>query len=382
MAAAGLVVTSFPEVRGGSTTWDPAGSSTNWHSDSNWSNGEPGITTEAEIADAGSGTISIGNTTADADHLRLLTTATRNWQIIGSTTLNLDTDQSGGTGYTLVNESNGYLLTINTNLNLSNGTAPGGDDSKFFASTGDIIVNGNINFNAVDPHVEASSGRTVTFNGALSGASTVTKQGVGAWVIGGSSRNTYTGSTVISDGQVTLQKTSGNAIAGSSIVLNGGSLVFGGSNQIGDSTSLTLAGGDVFLNDFSDTLGSLTLSTDSTIDLGSDAGDGSVLSFANSSANGWTGDLFITDWNGDTDGGGLDQVFFGNNASALTGGQVGSIFFVDPGNWNGIYSARILSTGEVVPVPVPEPGTYAAGACMVLALGLFEWRRRVRRDGC
>ncbi|WP_309399259.1 hypothetical protein [Cerasicoccus maritimus] len=360
---------------GGSSEWTPSGGSTNWHSGSNWDNGVPSITTEAEIGASGNGTISIGSTNANADHLRLLNTATRNWTVNGTATLNLDTDQSGGTGYTVVNESNGYLLTINAPINLSNGTAPGGDDSKFFASTGDITVNGNINFNAVNPHVEASSGRTVTFNGALSGASTVTKQGDGAWEIGGSTGNTYSGGTVINGGTVTLNKTSGNAIAGSSITLNSGSLILNRDNQIGNSTDLTLAGGNFYANDNSDALGSLTLSTTSTIDLGSDLGDGSTLNFSNSSGNAWTGDLYITGWNGDSEGGGLDQVYFGNSSGGLTTSQVNSIYFVNPWGTTGIYEARILSSGEVVPV-LPEPSTYAFGAFLIGAAYVFHRRQK------
>lgn len=360
---------------GGTSQWTPSGSSTNWHSNSNWSNGVPSITTEAEIGASGNGTISIGTTNATADHLRLLSSATRDWTVNGSATLNLDTDQSGGTGYTVANESNGYLLTVNTNLNLSNSTSPGGDDSKFFASTGNIIVNGNINFNGVNPYVDASSGQSVTFNGALSGSSTVTKQGAGSWVIGGSTGNTYSGGTVINGGTVTLNKTSGNAIAGSSITLNSGSLILNNDNQIGNSTNLTLAGGNFYANDKSDVLGSLTLSTTSTLDLGSDLGDGSTLAFSDSSGNAWNGSLYITGWTGDAEGGGLDQLIFGNSSSGLTSSQINSIYFVNPWGTTGIYEARILGSGEVVPV-LPEPSTYAFGAFLLGAAFVYHRRQK------
>jgi hypothetical protein len=47
----------------------------------------------------------------------------------------------------------------------------------------------------------------------------------------------------------------------------------------------------------------------------------------------------------------------------------------------GTYDATILSDGEVIPtstvfVPVPEPGTEAAGGTLAVLAAWWEWRRR------
>src|SRR5207247_2989000 len=78
------------------------------------------------------------------------------------------------------------------------------------------------------------------------------------------------------------------------------------------------------------------------------AGNVSRLSFANSSAETWTGatTLVVANWNGNLSGGGAEQLKFGNNQSGLTPTQLSRVLFQISSNF---YSAKILSTGEVVP---------------------------------
>jgi hypothetical protein len=75
----------------------------------------------------------------------------------------------------------------------------------------------------------------------------------------------------------------------------------------------------------------------------------SVLRLANSSAESWspTAVLYINNWHGSASGGGDTQLFFGSNANGLTAQQVARIKFSLSG---GNYPARILPTGEVVPL--------------------------------
>ena len=75
------------------------------------------------------------------------------------------------------------------------------------------------------------------------------------------------------------------------------------------------------------------------IDLG--AGTSSV-HFAASSAQSWNGLITINNWTG-----GTDHLFFGNSTTALTATQLSDITFA--GHNAG---AKILATGEVVPLPV------------------------------
>jgi hypothetical protein len=69
---------------------------------------------------------------------------------------------------------------------------------------------------------------------------------------------------------------------------------------------------------------------------------------------GVTPQLIVYNWNGSTNGGGADQLIFGANSSALTANQVAQIRFINPGGFpSATYPARILSTGEVLPRPLP-----------------------------
>ena len=92
-------------------------------------------------------------------------------------------------------------------------------------------------------------------------------------------------------------------------------------------------------------LGRFILASNATIDL---AGSASRLSFANSSGETWAGGatLVVADWNGNAAGGGAEQLKFGADQTGLTPAQLNQIQFRIGTN---SYSAKILSTGEVVP---------------------------------
>ncbi len=60
----------------------------------------------------------------------------------------------------------------------------------------------------------------------------------------------------------------------------------------------------------------------------------------------------MINWNGNPSGGGAEQLRFGTSQSALTPAQLSQIQFLVGTN---VYSAKILSTGEVVPDQVIPP---------------------------
>jgi hypothetical protein len=141
----------------------------------------------------------------------------------------------------------------------------------------------------------------------------------------------------------------GGTLAASNISV-GGVWIIGDSatNRINNPGSITLSHVLVISNAF-EQLGHFILASGATIDL---AGSASRLSFANSSGEAWAGGatLVISNWNGNASGSGAEQLKFGNNASGLTAGQLSEIQFSNPaGLPSGTYSAKILSTGEVVP---------------------------------
>ena len=144
---------------------------------------------------------------------------------------------------------------------------------------------------------------------------------------------------------------------------------------------MTLNGGTFNTGGFSETLGVLTLSLSSVIDMG--AGN-SILHFLDSSAATWTGTLSIWNWSGNTLGGGTDQLYFGNGSgTGLTTSQLTQVkFYSDAGTTILPYAPGFSNFtggfGEVVPVPEPSGVAVAIGL-----LGLAGWREhgRARRAG-
>ncbi len=217
-----------------------------------------------------------------------------------------------------------------------------------------------------------------TFAGVISGSGGgLVKVGNGTQTLTGT--NTFTGSTIISGG--TLEAGAAGALGStSSITVNtGGTLLLSGSgNRINDNTTtFTLAGGTLNTGGLSETLGALTLSSDSIIDFGSGS---SILTFADSSFSTWSGSfrLSIYNWSGNTlTGGGTDQLRFLNNG--LTAAQLGRIDFYSgttPGTKLSItpsFSANGFVGGAGEVVPVPEPSSVAT---VIGLLGLVGWRER------
>jgi hypothetical protein len=176
----------------------------------------------------------------------------------------------------------------------------------------------NLNNNAVNFDV-VSAGGTVNFTNTISGTGGIQKIGPGLAML--SAANSYTGNTTINAG--TLQYGVANPIANTSnVILNGGRLSTGAA-----------AG-------FSDTVGTLQLTDNSTIELGT---GNHILTFAASNGVGWTSGrtLTITGWTNSCTGA---KVFVGNSNTGLTATQLAQITFQGyaPG-------ASISPIGELIP---------------------------------
>ncbi len=232
-------------------------------------------------------------------------------------------------------------------LNIDTGGTAGGSLTFSSAGTLDLSDSGGVN-------LKITGSNDVTINSVISGAGgSLTKDGTGTATLAGT--NTFTGP----------------------LDINSGTLLLGNSNVIADTVATTLNGGTLDTGGNSDTLNTLTLSSNSTIDLNTGS---SVLRFADSSGIAWTGSttLIISNWSGTLQtGGGVDQLFFGNTAGGLTAGQVGQIQFLNPlGLAPGLYDAKILASGEIVPLPEAE------AVIALLVLLLLPWINRRFRGPC
>jgi hypothetical protein len=131
----------------------------------------------------------------------------------------------------------------------------------------------------------------------------------------------------------------------------------GAANKISDASNVNMKGGTLRTGSgagFSETVGTLTLSDNSTLTLGTGSHN---LNFAASNAATWTGGkvLTVTGWQGAYDGttGTSGKIFTGSSAE-LSATKLAQIRFTNPGN-GSTFPATQLSTGEIVPTSVVVP---------------------------
>jgi autotransporter-associated beta strand protein len=207
--------------------------------------------------------------------------------------------------------------------------------------------------------------------GALTGTSGfnsgIYKTGTGTLELG-PAISSYTGTTEVAAGRLLLSGALSGTVAA---IVSGGTLELGASNVLNNAAAIKLESGVFATGGFSDTVGALTLAGSAILDMGTGA---SLFTFANSSAQPWTGTLSITNWSGSQSGGGTDQLFFGSDATGLSSVQIAAVQFVNPDGFApGNYGAKLLDTGELV--AIPEPG---AAASLLGGLGLLLGLRRRR----
>ncbi len=159
-------------------------------------------------------------------------------------------------------------------------------------------------------------------DGSGSAALSLAKAGPGTLIL--AAANTYSGTTRVNQGTLSLGLP--NALATSSnLILGGGKFDTGGNGQV---------------------MGTLQLAANSGIDMNAGA---SVLQLADSSGVNWTPGttLSILNWSGTLGaGGGTDQVIVGTTSSGLTSTQLSQIHF------QGFNGALIRANGEMVPQTV------------------------------
>ena len=284
----------------------------------------------------------------------------------GAVTLSGNNSFTGGTNIALGNltVSGGSALSDTGAVTLSNasgavlhiaasetiGTLSGGG-----ASGGNIsIASGQL--------LAINQNSSTSFNGTISGAGGVSISGNSTLTLGAA--NTFTGTTAIQTGTLAAATSGALGNTANIVVASGGSLLVTANETIGNASTMNLAGGRLlFSGNVTETLGALTLSANSTIDLGENSVE---LSFA-SLVGLLNYTLNIYNWSGNTQwspspGGGQDQVYI---RSSLSESELQKISFYSSGIGTDSFIANAFQLGNYEIIAVPEPETWIAGLALL-----------------
>lgn len=185
---------------------------------------------------------------------------------------------SGGTTGSLYLENN---ITLAKNIFLNGGGFGGTGALRNLSGSNTVLGNITIGWSggaevASDATIQVDMGSTLTCSGIISGSSNLTKTNPGTLIYIGGSNNTLTGLTTLNAGTLQLNKTAGiNALAGSATVNAGATLQLLATNQIVNTSVITLSGGTFDLGGFAETIGSLVYSS------GTFSQGGALLTLAN-----------------------------------------------------------------------------------------------------
>jgi fibronectin-binding autotransporter adhesin len=292
----------------------------------------------------------------------------------GGTTLNTGTliignAAAAGTG-TIAQSNSSSLLKFDTTGTITNAMSV-----HNVLATQSTTLSGAITVNNATWDID--TGDTLTISGAVSGNGGVTKTGGGTLTLNGT--NTYNGSTIVNAG--TLNANSTNALGSNNTVqVNGGTLLVTADDAI-NGKNIELGGSGVglrFSGTYNGSIGLLTLSANSIIDLGTDPG-GVIARFSDIDFKGYN--LSFYNWKGQTLWGGTnrdntDQVYI---MAAVTPEELDRISF-----YSGNGGDSFLGTGFELGfssgfadqiIPVPEPETYATGLLLLLGGAWWMWKR-------
>jgi autotransporter-associated beta strand protein len=340
---------------------------TTWNSNSNWTTAHPGTTDNAVFNSAFTNQPNLTSSTS-AGGIWMTGSVGQNVTISGSA-LTLNGNSINGTAGlgVLIDNANAYRLTITAQIKLNSAQTWTNNSGNLFT-----LESGGLNTNN-KPLTVGGSGDT-TISGVITSAGAITKSGTGILTL--SATNTWSGATTVTAGKLKLSGSSGSALGSTSgiTVNSGGTLALGGSNQISNSATMTLAGGTFAKGEFSEGtasstgVGALTLTANAHIDFGTE--NVGTLTFASLTAGIFT--LTIDHWTGSVNTVGnasTDRLVFDSDQTAN----------LPRFDFTGYSSAVEFALGsgfyEVVPL-VPEPATWLAGI-MALAAVFYQYLRRI-----
>jgi autotransporter-associated beta strand protein len=288
-----------------------------------------GSTISGNLDLGGNRTISVADSPASADlTVSALVSGAFTLTKTGSGALLLSNASNSYTGATTIS---GGIMSIAADGAL--GTAPVTPTAGHLTLNGGglntsanltLATNRGVTLGASGGALLPNLGTTLTINSAIDGVGGLTLNGTGGdLVLSGAGSNTYAGVTTVTAGALTLSKSGGalaiaNPAVGSkvtaNILVNGGSLIWGGNDQIGDNSFINVTSGTVNFNNRNETLFNL-------------ANSGGSINYG-------TGDITIEDptWSagsntvsGNTTFGFLDISGGTNNVTGTSGGGAGQL---------------------------------------------------------
>ncbi|MGA2854711.1 MAG: autotransporter-associated beta strand repeat-containing protein, partial [Verrucomicrobiota bacterium] len=202
----------------------------------------------------------------------------------GSATLGAANDYSGPTlikGSLLIVSANNALGATGGGTVVSNGAALGfqsvtyssaepvtisgtgvSNSGALYAASGVSTFAGSVTM-AASSSVGVVSGLYLTLNGAISGGFDLTKSGAGWLTLGGTSSNTYGGTTYVNEGTLALAKSTGNAVPNDLFIGDGthaATCRLGAEGQLASGCDVTVRDASLLdLNNHSANIGNLTL---------------------------------------------------------------------------------------------------------------------------
>ena len=188
-----------------------------------------------------------------------------------------------------------------------------------------------------------------------------------------STGNTYTGATTVAGGQLILGASGALGSGSSAISLKGGTMLLNASSAIsGTTNNVTMNGGTLALKSsaasFSESLGTLTLSSNSTIDFAN--ATGSTIRFS-ALAGTPSGTLTVDNWSTS------DTFAFSGTGNGLATFAANNVRFDIAGIGDVGGNVVNLGGGEyAIMAAIPEPRTVVAGVAL-LAFIFWKERRRI-----
>jgi autotransporter-associated beta strand protein len=218
--------------------------------------------------------------------------------------------------------------------------------------------------------IGATSGNT-TYAGRITGnsSSALVKDGASTQVLSGNN-SAFTGTTTINSG--TLQAAATKSMGGSTVInVTGGSFLVTADDAVNDNAAINLGGGTMALNgNVGEVVGQLTLSANSTLDMGT---GNSWVSFAGLVAQ-LTNTTRLNVYNYTP---GSDGVYFTDSTNVVNSLNY-ITFYSDFGQTslgNGFFSPPELHSAIV-----PEPGTYVVGLLLLGGIAIMSLKRKRNAD--